>query len=266
MGIIEDRPVALVTGASSGIGAAIATRLGKAGYLVLLVARREEVLDKVATHIRDMGGQAEIFPANLADEDATSKLFLEVMDKIGRIDVLVNNAGLGWYGFCDEMQWDLARELIEVNVVALTRLTHLFLPGLKTRGRGHIINISSIAGSLPNQGIVIYSATKSFVDSFTTSLYRELRGSGVQASLVKPGAVRTDFFETAARGNGQQIPAQSLAVSPERVAKCIMQLIKKPRRVIYIPRILRFVPIVEVLFGWLIDMMGPLHLKRQPLV
>ena len=260
----EEKKVALVTGASSGIGAATAEKLAGAGYQVVLVARREEQLVKVVEQIRANGGQAEYIPADLAQEETCQWLFEQIQGKFGRVDVLVNNAGMGWYGYSDEMSWQIARQMIEVNVASVTRLTLMFLPGMKKRKQGHIINISSIAGSLPNQGIALYSATKSYVDSFTTSLHRELRGTGVEATVIKPGAVTTPFFDTAAaRDNGRRIPAEGLAIRPERVAGRILQVIQKPRRIVYVPRILGFAPFVELFFGWAIDLLGPLLLKRQ---
>jgi hypothetical protein len=102
------------------------------------------------------------------------------------------------------------------------------------------------------------------VDSFTTSLHRELKGTNVHISLIKPGAVATPFFDTAAAGpGGRRIPVESMAISPEAVASKIIALIKKPKRVVYIPRFMRVVPWVEMSFGWLIDLLGPLLLRRQ---
>ena len=216
----EENKVAVVTGASRGIGAATATKLAGAGYQVVLVARREEQLANQVEQIRANGGQADIICADLAQEETCRWLFEQIQGEFGRVDVLVNNAGIGWYGYSDDMPWQIARQMIEVNVASVTRLTLLFLPEMRKRNQGHIINISSIAGSLPNQGIALYSATKSYIDSFTTSLHRELRGTGVQATIIKPGAVTTHFFDTAAaRDNGRRIPAEGLAISPERVAR-----------------------------------------------
>ena len=107
----------------------------------------------------------------------------------------------------------------------------LFLRDKKSRNQGHIINVSSVVGSLPSQGVALYSATKSFIDTLTSSLYRELRGTDVHISVVKPGAVATPFFDSAAsKINGQPIPAKRLAIQPEMVAGRIMALIRRPRR------------------------------------
>lgn len=258
------RGVALVTGASSGIGAATARLLAKEGYEVVLVARRQERLSALRDEIGVNGGKAHIFTADLEQEGERRRLFADLKNTVGDVDILVNSAGLGWYGFGEEMPWNLARQMIEVNVAALTNLTLMFLADMKRRDQGHIINVSSIVGSLPSQGVALYSATKSFVDALTTSLYRELCGTNVHVSTVKPGAVATPFFESAAsRANGLQIPAERLSIKPEVVANRIGSLIRRPRRVVYVPWALRFVPWIELAFGWLIDRVGPLLLKRQ---
>ncbi len=256
--------VALITGASSGIGAATAQKLASAGYRVVLVARREAALQAIVEQIATTGGEASIITADLSAEAERRRVYDEVNGHIGPIDVLVNSAGLGWYGFGDEMPWRLAQQMLAVNVAAVTQLTLLFLQDMKNRNQGHIINVSSVVGSLPSQGVALYSATKSFIDTLTSSLYRELRGSNVHVSVVKPGAVATPFFdEAAAATNGWPIPARRLAIQPEAVAGRILALIKRPRRVAFVPGILSFVPWVELLFGWLIDLIGPLLLRRR---
>ncbi len=255
--------VAVVTGASSGIGAATARRLAAAGYRVALVARRRDRLESLVDEIHRSGGQAEIIVADLSDEDECARVYDQVRRAYGTIDVLINNAGLGWYGFGDDMPWALARQMIEVNVAAVVRLTLLFLSEMKAQGRGHIINVGSIVGSIPSQGVALYSATKSFIDALTTSLHRELRGTGVRISVVRAGAVATPFFDAAAEKNGLRIPVEWLAVAPEVVARRIQGLLRRPARVAYVPRVLAIVPWIELAFGWLMDLIGPLLLRFQ---
>jgi short-subunit dehydrogenase len=256
--------VAMVTGASSGIGAATAQKLASSGYRVVLVARREEALQAVVNQITLAGGQAEIIVADLSFEPECQRVYEEVIGRFGQVDVLINNAGLGWYGFGEDMPWHLVQQMIAVNVAAVAQLTLLFLQDMKRRNQGHIINVSSVVGSLPSQGVALYSATKSFIDTLTSSLYRELRGSDVHVSVVKPGAVATPFFnEAAAATNGRPIPAAGLAIHPDTVARRIVALTKRPRRVAFVPGVLGFVPWVELTLGWLIDMIGPLLLRRK---
>ncbi|MBN1429002.1 MAG: SDR family NAD(P)-dependent oxidoreductase [Anaerolineae bacterium] len=254
--------VAVVTGASSGIGAATAERLAREGVTVVLVARSTEKLDDLAVRIRERGGEADVITADLSDEGECLRVYQQVRDIYGYADVLVNNAGLGWYGYGDEMPWSMAREMIEVNAASVARLTLLFMGEMKRRNRGHIVNIGSIVGSIPSQGTALYAATKSFIDTMTTSLYRELRGTNVRISVVRAGAVDTPFFDKVAnRSAGQRIPFEQWHVTPERVADRIWQLLRRPRRIAYVPSVLSIVPWIEMSFGWLMDSIGPLHLR-----
>lgn len=254
--------VAVVTGASSGIGAATAERLAREGVKVVLVARSTERLDDVAARIREGGGEATVISADLSNEEECLRVYQQVGEIYGDADVLVNNAGLGWYGYGDEMPWSTAREMIEVNVASVVQLTLLFMHEMKRRNRGHIINIGSIIGSLPSQGSALYAATKSFIDAMTTSLYRELRGTNVRISVIRAGAVDTPFFDNVAnRSQGLRIPFEQWHVTPERVADCIWQLLRRPRRIAYIPSVLSIVPWIEMSLGWLMDLLGPLHLR-----
>jgi len=256
--------VAVVTGASSGIGKATAEKLAREGFRLALIARRKDRLEELAENIRKEGGEAITLPTDLADETECSVVIERVKALVGPVDVLVNNAGLGWYGYSDKMPWDTARQMIEVNIASLTKLTLLFLGEMKERGNGHIINIGSIAGSIPSQGVALYSATKAFVDALTTSLYRELTGTNVKVSVVRAGAVATAFYDVASKGpSSPRIPVDWLAIRPETVADRVWDLIKRPSRIIYVPRILRVVPWIELTFGWLMDRIGPLLLKVQ---
>jgi len=145
----------------------------------------------------------------------------------------------------------------------VVHLTLMALADMKARGRGHVINVSSVVGSLPNQGVAIYSATKAFVDAFSTALFRELRGTGVHVSVVRPGVVATEFYDVITRASGLRVPVERLGVQPEAVAGRIVELLRRPRRLVYVPGWLRFVPWVEPMWGWLIDLLGPLLLRRQ---
>ena len=260
----ENTGIALVTGASSGIGAATARTLAHQGMHVFLTARRLERLHALKSEIEVSGGQVDVFPADLTREDERRSLFDKVKSISEHIDLLVNNAGSGWYGYYSDMPWETAREMMALNVSACVHLTSLFLSGMRLRGQGHIINIGSIAGSFPNQGVAIYSATKSFLDAFTSVLYRELRGTRIHVSVVRAGPVITEFCETASlRAGGRHLPTEFMGVSAEKVASRIWNLFKRPRKVVYVPGYLRVTPWVELNFGWLVDRLGPLLLKYR---
>jgi uncharacterized protein len=252
--------LAVITGASSGIGEAIARKLAAQGIRVVLVARRRERLEALAGQIRAEGGSASILPADLRRAADRTRL----CEQAGAADVLVNNAGLGWYGYGDEMSWKTALGMLQVNVEAVVQLSLSFLARMRQRNAGHIINIGSISGSLPSQGIALYGATKSFLDNFTTALHRELAGTHVHVSVVRAGPVRTEFGEVAlSLENGLHMPTEKMGVTAEEVAGRIWNLIRRPRRLVYIPEYLRIVPWVELSFGWIIDRLGPLLLKKQ---
>ncbi len=255
---------ALVTGASSGIGAAIAQKLANKGMYVILAARRLDRLAEQLRAIRQQGGRGEVLQVDLSQDEERQRLYERVLESHGKIDILVNNAGLGWYGFGAEMPWETAAEMIKVNVEATVQLSLAFLRDMRSRNTGHIINIGSVAGGLPAQGIAVYGATKSFLDSFTAVLYREMQGSRVHVSVVRAGPVDTEFFpNAAARPKGFAIPLANWGISAEQVANRVWQLIQRPRKAIYIPGILAVTPWVETCFGWLIDHMGPLLLHRK---
>ena len=260
----EIKGVALVTGASSGIGAATAKKLAKNGIQVILAARRLERLLGVKRDIEAEGGKVDVIQVDLTREEDRLTLFNRIKSSFNQLDLLINNAGSGWYGYYADMPWETAREILALNVSASLHLTSLFLPGMKDKGSGHIINIGSIAGNLPNQGVAVYSATKSFLDAFTSALYRESRGSNIQVSIVRAGPVISEFCKTAAtRKNGRHLPTEKVGVTAEKVADRIWQLVKKPRKVVYIPGYLRITPWIELSFGWLVDRLGPLLLKYR---
>lgn len=259
-----DGKIAVVTGASSGIGAATAKRLAREGMQVVLVARRLDRLESLASEIGAAGGCACSIPADLTQEADRSRVFDEIEERFGAVDVLVNNAGLGWYGYGSDMAWKTAREMLQVNVEAVVQLTLGFLKNMRQKDSGHIVNVGSISGSIPSQGIALYGATKSFLDNFTTALHRELTGTRVHVSVVRAGPVRTEFGDVAlSKENGGHVPTEHVGVTADYVAWRIWKLLLRPRRVIYVPDWLRVVPWAELSFGWIIDRVGPLLLKRS---
>lgn len=251
---------AIITGASSGIGEATARRFAEAGLRVVLVARRMERLLGLKKEIESKGGKAQVIAADLGCEADRVKVF----EQVQTADVLINNAGIGWYGYFDQMSWETAREMLRVNIEATAHLTSLFLPTMKKRNRGHIINIGSISGSIPSQGIALYAASKSFMDAFTTALHRETHGTEVHVSVVRAGPVKSEFCKSALqRENGGHVPTERVGITSEHVAWHIWKLLIHPRRIIYVPRWLQIVPWIELGFGWLEDLIGPVLLKRK---
>jgi hypothetical protein len=222
VGLPEPSPrgTALVTGASSGIGAALASELASRGHAVTLVARREERCHSLATELSaEHSVEAEVIACDLAEPAERERLLAE-LDQRGRsIEVLVNNAGFGSRGrFVDN---DTARmvEMVEVNAAAVVDLTGRFLPGMVNRGRGAVINIASAASFQPLPGAAVYAATKAFVLSFSEAVRTEQRGSGVSVTAVCPGPVKTEFTEAAGMEGVERETPGAIWTTAEEVAR-----------------------------------------------
>lgn len=260
---LNDKKI-VITGASSGIGATLARMLADKGCRVGLVARRGERLNALADEIRAIGGCADVFTADLTVPSERTELYQDIIRIWGRVDVWVNNAGIGWYGHITDLSPHLAAEVIELNVQAPVHFTLLALPDMLARHCGQVIQVGSIAGDIPSQGVAVYAASKSFIDDFNTALYRELLRSGVTSTVIKPGPVKTEFFERAlSQEGGRAVPAEGMAVTSTQVARKIVRAIEHPRRTVYVPWYMVFVHWVELLFSPFIDALGPLLLKRE---
>jgi uncharacterized protein len=194
---------ALVTGASSGIGAAFAQRLGKEGFDLVVVARRRRRLETLAERLtRDAGVEVEVIAADLTDSDDVRRLEATIGEDAA-LELLVNNAGFGGYMPFLELDPDIAEALIRVHVLALTRLTRAALPAMLERGRGAVINVASLlgfTGSMPPQPLphrATYASAKAYMITFTQALAHELDGTGVRLQVLCPGLVKTEFHEVA---------------------------------------------------------------------
>jgi len=188
------RKLALVTGASGGIGLAIARLLARAGYDLALVARTAAKLESVATELRAAGDiVVTTFAADLSAPGAARAVF----DRIPACDVLVNNAGFASNGAFAELEEQRLLDEIALDVTALTQLCRLYLPGMIERGNGRILNVASTAAFLPGPGMAVYYASKAYVLSFSEALAEELRGTGVTVTCLCPGATATGFAERA---------------------------------------------------------------------
>jgi short-subunit dehydrogenase len=190
--------VALITGASSGIGEALARRLARDKRSLALVARRAERLEALAAALgREHGVDAHVLPADLAQPGGAKALAEEVARRDLTVDWLANNAGFGTYGAFHELPVEREVEEIQLNVASLVELTGRFLPGMVARGRGAVMNIASVGGFAPGPYMGTYCATKAFVVSFSEAIATELRGTGVHVLCVCPGFTRTEFQKAA---------------------------------------------------------------------
>lgn len=188
---------ALVTGASSGIGAAFARQLAIDGYDLVLVARDKRRLDEATPMLKSAGAErVEVLPADLTAPDEREQVCARLRDERRPVDLLVNNAGMSIGKDFLTASADELRAQLELNVTALMLLTHAVLPGMRERRHGGVINIASIAGMLPGRGST-YSASKAWVTAFTEGIGMSLRGTGVRMVAVCPGFVRTEFHDRA---------------------------------------------------------------------
>lgn len=191
--------VALVTGASSGIGEETARQLAAEGALVAITARRKERLEKLAAEIRDAGGSALVIPADITRQDQAIQVVEQTVEKLGRLDTLVNNAGLMLNGMIFNAPTDEWDRMIDINLKALLYTTHAALPHLlqaaenSPRQVADIVNISSVAGRRARLGAGVYNATKFGVVAFTEALRQEVTAKHLRVSVVEPGAVRTEL-------------------------------------------------------------------------
>lgn len=189
--------IAVVTGASSGIGAVYADRLAKRGYDLILVARNEERLNTVASRIRSATGRGvQVLPADLNSPSGLAAVEAVLRDD-KTITMLVNNAGVGSVASILQADIDKIDAMIGLNVTALTRLTYAVAPAFVARGNGTIINIASVVGIAAEMLNGVYSASKSYVISFGHSLQKDLAGKGVRVQTVLPGATATEFWDVA---------------------------------------------------------------------
>jgi short-subunit dehydrogenase len=226
--------VALVTGGSSGIGAATARALASAGARPLIAGRDAGRLADVA---RQTGGTA--LAADLATPDGPAELAEAARQAAGPggIDLLINNAGIGWAGPIGQLTAARTAQLIAVNLTAPIELTRLLLPEMTARGRGHIVFVSSIAGATAVRGEAVYSAAKAGLGYFAESLDHELAGTGVRTSLIVPGVIDTPFFEHRGLPYDRRRPAPLPA---ERVARALTGAVEREQRVVFVPAWLRF--------------------------
>ena len=216
--------VALVTGASAGIGAEFAKQLSQLGHELILVARRTERLNELASQLP---GPAHVIQCDLANEAAS--LAPKVADLGLQVDLLVNNAGFGTHGRFTEIDPDREAELVRLNCETVVRLTHAFLPGMVERGRGGVITVASTAGMQPIPYETVYSASKAFARTFSDALNAELRGTGVRALCVNPGPVPTEWQEVAGYAPGY-LPSVPGKISAEQVARESLRAFARGRR------------------------------------
>jgi uncharacterized protein len=215
-----DSATALITGASAGIGEAIARELAGRGHGVTLVARREDRLRSLAGELSDLFGvRAEVLSADLGDATARSQLPRRIAELGLEVEILVNNAGFGGGESFARTERERLVSMVELNCVALLDLQAVYLPQMVERGRGVVINIASTAAFQPLPGAATYGATKAFVLSLSEAVHEELKGTGVTLTAVCPGPVKTEFPQVAGLERAEEQVPGLLWMTPESVAK-----------------------------------------------
>ena len=224
------KPVALVTGASSGIGAEFARALAARGDDLVIVARDASRLDALAGRLEhEHGVDVEVLSADLTAKKGRALVEARLDSAKPAVDLLVNNAGIGTYGKFAELPRNGEAREIRLNVLAVVQLSHAAVPGMIERGRGGIINVSSLAGHQPTPLNATYGGTKAFVTSFSQALHEEVRGTGVKVMVLCPGFTRTEFQERAGLDSGS-VPS-FLWQTPEAVVATALRAFDQGRAV-----------------------------------
>lgn len=225
----------LITGASSGIGRAMARILAPRAAGLAIVARRAERLEALAEELRASNPSLTVCvaPCDLTDQAATEAMVTKVEAELGPVDVLINNAGFGYGVLFERSSWDKTQRMITLNVDALVWLTWRLVPGMVERGRGGVLNVSSGLGLQWVPGYAAYGATKYFVTGFTESLRSELHGTGVAASQVCPGPVDTEYLDVAGNAYGEgDPPGGAMSLSAEQCAAKSLAAFERGRAII----------------------------------
>ncbi len=224
--------VALITGASSGIGKAIARNLDAAGMKLVLTARSQDKLEQLASTLT----QAEIFAGEITSPEIPQQLVDFALDKFGQLDVLLNNAGVMTVGAIEEVDIEAICQMVRLNVESVYRMAYTVLRHFKKAGSGFLINTSSIAGlkTAPRYGA--YDGTKFAVEAFTDALRMELAGTGIKVAAIAPGTVDTGLYDSWSKDDKDYITSGG-ALQPEDIARCVRFILEQPDHVL-IPRLL----------------------------
>jgi uncharacterized protein len=197
MATTSTRPVALITGASAGIGAALAREAANDGHDLVLVARRRKPMEALAAELKSTGAVITVIPTDVGRPGAIAELMKTVEQRGLAIDMLINNAGLGDTGRFDQENLERVLSMLQVNIIALTELTRVVLPQMVARKHGKVMLLASLAAFQPGPGMAVYYATKSYVLSFGRAIGHELRGTGVTITTLCPGPTTSEFAEVA---------------------------------------------------------------------
>lgn len=257
--------VAIVTGASSGIGEATALEFAASGAKVVLAARRIERLNRLAETVRAAGGTALPVQTDLTVIDQIRNLVKTTLAEFGRIDILANIAGTGYYDWFEELSSANLREHYEVNVIGLAELTREVVPVMKAQRHGFILNMCSYSSVVAAPPLTVYASTKYAVEGLTDGLRRELIPWGIRVMRIHPsGVTGTEFKQKAERDGGIKFKSISLGqISRERVARTLVRMVERPRREVFLGRLYDVAAILNKLLPWTIDLASSIWVRRK---
>jgi short-subunit dehydrogenase len=236
---------AVITGASSGIGLACAETLAEAGANVVLGARRTDLLDAAVSRIRGRGGSADAVACDVTREQEVARLVDRAREAFGGLDILVCNAGFGYYGTVEETSPEIMRRMMDVNFMGTYYGARAALPIFRQQRRGHLILVSSIVGRRGIAQMSGYSATKAAQAGFAESLRSEFAGSGIHVSVVYPISTETEFREAMARDYGHHVSGLGPKQPVDTVARAILACVRRPRPEVYPHRLSRGLAIIN---------------------
>ena len=260
-----DGKVAIVTGASSGIGESTAREFAQAGAITVLAARRVERLKRLQKEIEEMGGTALAVPTDLTQFDQITNLVKTTISRFGRIDIVANIAGWAVYDWFEELSADEVRRPFEVNVIGMAELIRQVLPTMKAQRAGFILNMSSYVSRVSVPPMTVYASTKYAVEGLTDALRRALLPWGITVIRIHPSSVTgTEFNHHVTRGGTVKFsPVPIGRVSRERMARHIVRLIEKPRRALFMSRIYDIPVLINKLFPEIIDWTSANWVRRK---
>ena len=245
---------ALITGASSGIGRALALRFATEGARVALVARRQDELEKLGAEIREAGGEALVLPCDVADREQVEACAARALENLGGIDILVNNAGYGHHRTF--LEWDLAdmERLMRVNYFGTLYFTKALLPQMVERRKGWLVFVSSVAGKIASPEEAAYAASKFAMEGLASALSIEVEDAGIHVLSVRPGVIRTPFFDEEALARMPPVSKRQF-VEVGRLVDAIVSALARGKRELTFPR--------WIASGYLVQALAPGFMRRQ---
>jgi short-subunit dehydrogenase len=254
--------VAVITGASSGIGRAAAVAFAREGARVVLGARRAERLREAVEAIQRLGGEARACETDVTRPEDVGRLVGEAVASFGRLDILVNNAGVGYFGRLESMPVQEARRLFDVNVMGTLYGIQAAAPVMRSQRSGHIINISSVLGKRATPGSAVYSATKFAQIALSESLRLELREAGIDVSVICPVSTTTEFFTVATARSPMSYNPTGPVYSAEQVAEVIVRCARRPRAEVMVYPPVRLLVVLNAVWPGLMDRILAVYWRR----